>query len=114
MRSAREQVLHIPTSLMSAASAHTLKPSLEAPGRLPLARPAQNPTLKFMALAATSAAFGLAGAAGLSHFRPRPAPLAQIVSGNPTLKKGADGASVRWHSQRSKIYFDASLDNAGK
>ena len=38
----------------------------------------------------------------------------QIVSGNPTLKKGADGDSVRWHSHKSKVYFDASLDNAGK
>ncbi len=38
----------------------------------------------------------------------------QIVSGNPALKKGSDGESVRWHSRKSKIYFDASLDNAGK
>jgi len=50
----------------------------------------------------------------LSHFRAGPAPLAQIVSGNPALKKGTDGDSVRWHSPASKIYFDASLDNAGK
>ena len=50
----------------------------------------------------------------MSHFRAGPAPLAQIVSGNPALKKGTDGDSVRWHSPASKIYFDASLDNAGK
>ena len=31
----------------------------------------------------------------------------------PALKKGTDGDSVRWHSPASKIYFDASLDNAG-
>lgn len=114
MRSAREQVLHIPTSLMSAASAHTVKPSIEAPSPLLRARPAQKQTLKIAALAAISASFGLAGAVGLSHLRARPAPLAQIVSGNPALKKGTDGDSVRWHAKKSKVYFDASLDNAGK
>jgi hypothetical protein len=41
-------------------------------------------------------------------------PLAQIVSGNPALKKATDGDSVRWHSRSSKIYFDSSLDKAGK
>ncbi|MEI9941562.1 MAG: matrixin family metalloprotease [Pseudomonadota bacterium] len=101
----------MPTSLMSAASAHTVKPSIEAPGLAPAARPARK--FKIIALGAISAAFGLAGAAGLSHLRARPAPVMQIVSGNPALKKGADGDSVRWHSRKSKIYFDASLDNAG-
>ena len=38
----------------------------------------------------------------------------QLVSGNPALKKGSDGESVRWHSPKSKIYFGASLDKAGK
>jgi MYXO-CTERM domain-containing protein len=112
--SAREQVLYVPTSLMSAASAHTLKPSIEAPRPILRARRAQKQSLKIVALAAVSAAFGLAGAVGLSHLRTRPMPLMQIVSGNPTLKKGTDGDSVRWHSKKSKVYFDASLDNAGK
>jgi MYXO-CTERM domain-containing protein len=112
LRSAREQVLHVPTSLMSAASAHTVKPITEKPG---LALRAWSPRkLKFIALGAVSAVLGLSGAAGLSHFRSRPAPVAQIVSGNPALKKGSDGDSVRWHASRSKIYFDASLDSAGK
>ncbi|HYQ01645.1 MAG TPA: matrixin family metalloprotease [Polyangiaceae bacterium] len=113
LASAREQVLHIPTSLMSAASAHTLKPSIEAPGRMLRARPAQKQSVKVVALAALSAAFGLTGAVGLSHLRARTAPVVQIVSGNPTLKKGSDGESVRWHAKKSKVYFDASLDNAG-
>ncbi|HKO49336.1 MAG TPA: matrixin family metalloprotease [Polyangiaceae bacterium] len=114
MRSARERVLHIPTSLMSAASAHTLKPSLESRTRVHVAGPAKKLSLQIIALAAASTAVGLAAAASLSHLRPRPAPIAQIVSGNPALKKGADGAHVRWHSQKSKVYFDASLENAGK
>ena len=113
LRSAREQVLYIPTSLMSAASAHTLKPSLEAPGHVSGVRPSRTLAFKVVALAAISATFGLAGAASLSHLRPRPEPLMQIVSGNPALKKGSDGDSVRWHAHKSKIYFDASLDNAG-
>jgi len=92
--------------------AHTLKPSI--PGRRLRTRAARKLALKIMALAASSAAVGLAGAASLSHFRPRPAPIAQIVSGNPTLKKASDGDSVRWHARSSKIYFDSSLDNAGK
>lgn len=114
MRSVREQVLHVPTSLMSAASAHTLKPSLQAPKPILRVRAAQKQSLRVIALAAVSAAFGLAGAVGLSHLRARPAPLVQIVSGNPALKKSANGDSVRWHAKKSKVYFDASLDNAGK
>jgi len=97
---------------MSAASAHTVKPSLEAPG-LNAARPTRKLSLKIIALGAISAAFGLAGAASLSHLRTRPPPVMQIVSGNPALKKGSDGESVRWHARKSKIYFDASLDHVG-
>ena len=37
----------------------------------------------------------------------------QIVSGNPALKRGSDGQSVRWHTSKNKIYFDSSLDAAG-
>jgi len=112
-RSARKQVLHIPTSLMSAASAHTVKPSIEAPGPTPFAHPRRRGLLKIAGIVTASAAVGLLAAQSYSHFRPRPAPIAQIVSGNPALKKGADGESVRWHSDRSKIYFDASLERAG-
>jgi MYXO-CTERM domain-containing protein len=97
---------------MSAASAHTLKPSLEAPRPGYAARPVRN--VKYIALGALSAVLGLSGAASLSHFRSRPAPIAQIVSGNPALKRGSDGESVRWHASKSKIYFDSSLESAGK
>jgi len=114
MRSAREQVLYVPTSLMSAASAHTVRPSVEAPRAVFRTGRARKQSLKILALAAASAAFGLAGAASLSHLRTRSAPVMQIVSGNPTLKKGSDGDSVRWHAKTSKVYFDSSLDNAGK
>ena len=112
LKSVRKQVLHIPTSLMSAASAHTLKPSLE-PGPESVARRKRKISYKMVAIAACSAAFGLAGASALSHFRARPAPVMQIVSGSPALKKSTDGESVRWHANKSKIYFDASLDKAG-
>jgi MYXO-CTERM domain-containing protein len=112
--SARERVLHIPTSLMSAASAHTVKPSIGAPGAASRALPARKASLRILALAAISAGFGLAGAASLSHFRARQAPVMQLVSGNPALKRGSDGDAVRWHSTKSKIYFDSSLDSAGK
>jgi len=114
LQAAREQVLHIPTSLMSAASAHTVNPSGETPKTVFGKRAVRKLPLKVVGLTAISAAFGLAGAVGLSHLRARPAPVMQIVSGNPTLKKGTDGESVRWHANKSKIYFDASLDNAGK
>jgi matrixin len=96
------------------SAAHTVKPKLEAPEFLSRARPARKVSLKILALAGASAAIGLVGAASLSHVRPRPMPVAQIVSGNPALKKGSDGDSVRWHSQKTKVYFDASLDKAGK
>ncbi len=114
MKSARAQVQHIPTSLMSAASAHTVKPSLAAPGDPSVVRLQRKLPLKFIALGLVSAVLGLAGAASVSHFRARPAPVFQIVSGNPALKKGSDGDSVRWHTHKNKIYFDASLDKAGE
>jgi len=114
MRSVRGPVRPLPTSLMSAASAHTVKPDLEAPHTESATRPQRKLPLKIVALAAISAAFGLAGALSLSHFRARPEPVMQIVSGNPALKKGSDGESVRWHSKKNKIYFDASLDEASK
>ncbi len=69
--------------------------------------------MKVVALAALSAVVGLAGAATVSHLRAHPAPVMQIVSGNPALKRGSDGESVRWHSSKNKVYFDASLDAAG-
>jgi hypothetical protein len=112
LRAARKQVLNVPTSLMSAASAHTVKPITDKPGFASRARASRK--LKYIALGAVSAVLGLSGAASLSHFRSRPAPVMQIVSGNPALKKGSDGDSVRWHASKSKIYFDSSLDNAGK
>jgi len=101
----------LPNSLMSAA--HTVKPSLEPRSALAVLRPRRKLSPKIVALAAVSAGLGLAGAASLSHLRARPAPIMQIVSGNPALKKGADGESVRWHSAKQKVYFDASLDAAG-
>ncbi|MET0793115.1 MAG: matrixin family metalloprotease [Polyangiaceae bacterium] len=113
MQSARAQVQHLPTSLMSAASAHTVKPSLGAADPEQALRRQRKISLKIVALAAVSAAFGLAGAVGVAHLRAHPAPVMQIVSGNPALKRGSDGESVRWHSHKNKIYFDASLDRAG-
>lgn len=110
--SARTLLQHLPTSLMSAASAHTVKPSL-APDSLRTIQQKRKVSFKVVALAAISAAFGLAGAVGLSHLRARPAPVMQIVSGNPALKTGSDGEKVRWHTGKSKVYFDASLDRAG-
>lgn len=114
MRSARAQVQHLPTSLMSAATAHTVKPSLGAPDPEQAQRRQRKISIKIVALSAVAAGFGLAGAVGLSHLRAHPAPVMQIVSGNPALKRGADGESVRWHSGKSKVYFDASLDAAGR
>ena len=114
MQSARGPVPHVPTSLMSGASAHTVKPSVQAPNAefaLPRERTL---SFKIIALAAASAGLGLAGAASLSQLRARPAPIPQIVSGTPALKKGADGENVRWHSAKSKVFFDASLDDAGR
>ncbi|HEY1534564.1 MAG TPA: hypothetical protein VGF76_11110 [Polyangiaceae bacterium] len=112
-RSARAKVQQVATSLMSGASAHTVKPSLEAPSAESTLSPRRRLSFNVIALGALSAVLGLSGAASLSHLRARPAPVMQIVSGNPTLKKGSDGASVRWHSQKSKLFLDASLDQLG-
>jgi MYXO-CTERM domain-containing protein len=112
MESVRNPVRHMPTSLMSGATAHTVKPSLAASSTFS-GRAKRKLPIKIVLLALSSAALGLGGAASVSHFRARPAPVMQIVSGNPALKKGSDGASVRWHSAKNKIYFDASLDSAG-
>ncbi len=95
------------------SAAHTVKPSLEPPEGEPPARRQRKLSLKVVALGVLSAALGLAGATGLSHFRARPAPVMQIVSGSPVLKKGADGDSVRWHSHKTTLYLDASLDTLG-
>ncbi len=113
MRSARAKVQHIPTSLMSAASAHTVKPTLEAPSPKFSPSPRRRLSFNVIALGVLSAVLGLGGAASLSHFRARPAPVMQIVSGNPALKKSSDGASVRWHSPKNKLYIDASVDQLG-
>ncbi|MEO7037639.1 MAG: hypothetical protein ABI548_27020 [Polyangiaceae bacterium] len=105
---------HIQTSLMSGAVAHTVKPSLEPSGFEPKLSPKRRLSLNVLALGALSAVLGLGGAASISHLRARSAPVMQIVSGNPTLKKGSDGASVRWHAPTSKLYLDASLDQLGE
>jgi hypothetical protein len=99
---------------MSAATAHTVQPNLALPGPVSVERRSRYQALKIVALAAVSAAVGLAGAENLSHLRIRTAPLMNVISGNPTLKKSSDGENVRWHAHKSKIYFDTSLDNAGK
>lgn len=114
MRSARSQEPHIPNSLMSGATAHTVKPSLRALEAYAPVRPRQkySPPL-LVALAAISAGLALAATAGVSHLRARSAPIAQIVSGTPALKKSADGADVRWHSAKANLYLDASLDALG-
>jgi len=111
MRSERRPLQQLPNSLMSGASAHTVKPSLEPDAPV---QPRRKLSLGVLLLGGLSAAFGLAGAVALSHLRARPEPVMNIVSGNPTMKKAEDGASVRWHSQKTKIYFDASLDGVGE
>lgn len=113
MRSERRPLQQMPNSLMSGASAHTVKPS-DAPEAAPLMQPRRKVSLGVLLLGGASAVLGLAGAASLSHFRTRPEPVMNIVSGNPTMKKAEDGASVRWHSAKTKIYFDASLDGVGE
>jgi len=110
MRSARRP-LNVPTSLMSAA--HTVKPSIAAPEGESAPRSAGKSSFNFVALGAVSAALGLVGAAGVSHFRTRPAPVMQIVSGSPVLKKSSDGDDVRWHSSKTTLYLDSSLDSVG-
>jgi hypothetical protein len=113
MRSARAKVQHIPTSLMSTASAHTVKPDLEAPSAQSPLSPRRRLSFNVIALGALSAVLGLGGPASLAHLRARPAPVMQIVSGNPALKKASDGASVRWHTGKSTLYIDSSLEQLG-
>lgn len=110
MKSVRRS-LHVPTSLMSAA--HTVKPDSDAPESEAAKVVARKTSFNFVALSALSAALGLVGAAGVSHFRARPAPVMQIVSGSPVLKKSSDGDSVRWHSSKATLYLDSSLDGVG-
>jgi Matrixin len=111
MRSARGKVQPLPTSLMSAA--HTINPSMPAAGVGPIAGVARKSRISIAAIGALSAVLGLGGAASVSHFRARPAPVMQIVSGSPVLKKSSDGDSVRWHSHKATLYLDASLDKLG-
>jgi hypothetical protein len=116
MKSARAKVQqHVPTSLMSGATAHTVKPSLEAPSAASPLSPRRRRSFNIIALGALSAVLGLSGAISLSHLRTRTrtAPVMQIVSGNPALKKSSDGENVHWHSHKSKLYLDASLDQLG-
>jgi hypothetical protein len=95
---------------MSGATARTVKPSIAAA----LAESARRrPKLSFglLALGAASAALGLMFAKSVAHSRPRNDLVMQIVSGSPVLKKSSDGDSVRWHSNKAKLYLDASLDS---
>ena len=101
----------LPNSLMSAA--HTVKPSIEPPSAGSAEPPRRKLPFSVLAIGALSAVLGLSGAASLSHFRAHPAPVMQIVSGSPVLKKGTDGDSVRWHSSQATLYLDASLDKLG-
>ncbi|HEY4105129.1 MAG TPA: matrixin family metalloprotease [Polyangiaceae bacterium] len=110
MRARKAAQQQLPTSLLSAA--HTVKPSLE-PSDAAAQRPKRKSNLNVVLLGALSAALGLVGAVGVSHLRARPAPVMQIVSGSPVLKKGSDGDSVRWHSQKATLYLDSSLDAIG-
>ena len=105
---------HVQNSLLSGAVAHTVKPSLEPGGPEPKLSRKRKLSLNVIALGALSAVLGLGGAAGISHLRARPAPVMQIVSGNPALKKSSDGESVRWHAPKNKLYLDASLDQMGE
>jgi hypothetical protein len=108
---ARGQLRNVATSLMSGATAHTVKPSLAAPETLaPILGRRKALPLKVMLLGAVSAALGLVCAGGVAKLRQRPAPLMHIVSGSPVMKHATDGESVRWHGAKHKIYFDASLD----
>jgi hypothetical protein len=101
----------LPTSLLSAA--HTVKPSLEPADGAAAQSPKRKSNLNIVLLGALSAALGLVGAVGVTHLRARPAPVMQIVSGSPVLKKSSDGDSVRWHSEKATLYLDSSLDSIG-
>ncbi|MEP7048802.1 MAG: matrixin family metalloprotease [Pseudomonadota bacterium] len=104
---------NVQNSLLSGAVAHTVKPSIEPESTAPKLSRKRKLSLKIIGLGALSAVLGLGGAAGISHLRARPALVMQIVSGNPALKKGSDGESVRWHANKNKLYLDASLDQLG-
>ena len=105
---------HAQNSLLSGAVAHTVKPSLEPKSpELKLSRK-RKLSLNVIALGALSAVLGLGGAASVSHLRARPAPIMQIVSGNPALKKGSDGESVRWHASKNKLDLDAARERMGE
>jgi hypothetical protein len=94
---------------MSGATARTVKPSfVEALG----ASARQRPKLSFglITLGAMAAVLGLVVTKKLVHSHTRPELIMQIVSGSPVLKKGSDGESVRWHSHKTKLYLDSSLD----
>jgi len=112
LRSVRGPARHLPSSLLSAA--HTVKPSIEPPPGAPEPGPERKSILKFVALGAVSAVVAVVGAAGVSHLHTRPAPVMQIVSGAPVLKKSTDGDNVRWHAQQTTLYLDSSLDKLGK
>ena len=111
MRSGQRAALPLPNSLLSAA--HTVEPSAAEPAVFLQPRARRKLPLNALALGALSAALGLTGAASLSHFRAHPAPVMQIVSGSPVLKKSSDGDSVRWHAQKTTLYLDSSLDALG-
>jgi Matrixin len=113
MRSARRPLQQQPNSLMSGATAHTVKPSQQAPELESVTRPRRKLSLGVLAIGAFAAALALTGAASVSHMRARSAPVMQIVSGSPQLKKSSDGDSVRWHSNKATVYLDASLDAVG-
>jgi hypothetical protein len=113
MRSARRPLQQQPNSLMSGATAHTVKPSQQAPELESVTRPRRKWSLGVLAIGAFAAALALTGAASVSHMRARSAPVMQIVSGSPQLKKSSDGDSVRWHSNKATVYLDASLDTVG-
>jgi hypothetical protein len=113
MRSARRPLQQQPNSLMSGATAHTVKPSQQAPELESVTRPRRKLSLGVLAIGAFAAALALTGAASVSHMRARSAPVMQIVSGSPQLKKSSDGDSVRWHSNQATVYLDASLDAVG-
>jgi hypothetical protein len=95
---------------MTGATARTVKPSfVEALGASARQRPKLS--LGLLALGAMAAVLGLVVAKKVAHSRTRPDLVAQIVSGSPVLKKGADGDSVRWHANKAKLYLDSSLDS---
>jgi len=114
MHSVREPVPSIPVSLLSAASSHTVKPSIEPASQARVAYATPSLSLRVIAFGAFAAALGLGGAMGVARLRERSQPIAQLVSGSPVLKKSSDGESVRWHSAKTTIYLDSSLGKLSK